>query len=217
MASKLLILYSKSVQYDSSIMKNLVRVGVFAAVLVFAGCRGTISEEPPIHINPNMDFQEKFEPQEVNLFFDDHRSMRPPVAGTISRGSLKEDVALYTGRDAAGAFVASSPVTVDAAFMERGRERYEIFCAVCHGSAGDGQGVIMTGNYGYVQAPDFHVEAIRAQPDGYFFDAITTGIRTMPSYAPQIPVDDRWAIVVYVRALQRSQYAPVADVPPSEQ
>jgi len=180
------------------------------------GCQGMLSEKPPIHFNQNMDFQERFDAQEANAFFEDGRAMRPPVNGTIARGFLKEDTAMWAGRDASGAFVQDNPMTVDLALIERGRERYEIFCSVCHGLAGDGQGIIMTGNYGYVPAPTYHSDMVRSQPDGQIYDALTWGVRNMPGYGSQIPVEDRWAIVAYIRALQRSQAAAPSDVPESE-
>jgi len=186
---------------------------VVMAALIFSGCQGSISSDPPIHINPNMDFQERFEAQEANPFFADNRAMREPIPGTVARGFLKDDTAFHFGINSDGTPVLTMPVAVTASLVERGQERYEIFCAVCHGSAGDGNGIIMTGNYGFVPAPTFHTEAIRDMPDGHFFNAITEGIRTMPSYASQIPVADRWAIVAYIRALQRSQNASADDVP----
>ena len=182
-------------------------MAVAALAVILAGCRGTESSKPPFHINPNMDWQERFDPQERNDFFADGMAMRPPVPGTVARGFLKDDTAFHFGRDASGAFVTASPVALTPEFMERGRERYEIFCAVCHGSAGDGNGIIMTGNYGYVPAPTYHSELLRTAPDGYMFDVIGNGVRSMPGYAQQIPIADRWAITAYIRALQRSQNA----------
>ncbi|MBT8399642.1 MAG: cytochrome c [Rhodothermia bacterium] len=184
-------------------------------LIVLAGCRGTTSPSPPIHINPNMDWQERFDPQAANPMYADGRAMRPLVAGTVARGFLREDVRFYFGRDEAGNFVTSMPVPATAELLERGQERYQIFCSPCHGDAGDGQGIVTTGNYGYVPAPTYHTDNARNQPDGYFYDAIVNGIRSMPGYGRQIPVADRWAIVAYIRALQRSQNADAADVPAS--
>ena len=185
------------------------------AVVVLTGCQGTISQKEPIHINPNMDWQERFEAQEANPFFADGSAMRAPVKGTVARGFLKENDALWTGKTASGSW-ASIPVEVNLELLERGRERYDIFCSVCHGLAGDGQGIIMTGGYGYVPAPTFHSEMVRAQADGYLYNALTYGVRSMPGYGTQIPVEDRWAIVAYIRALQRSQNASASDVPENE-
>ncbi|MFQ5568823.1 MAG: c-type cytochrome [Rhodothermales bacterium] len=199
-------------------MHRLTIITVLFGGLLLAGCRGSTSDEPPVHLNRNMDFQERFEPQEANPFFADGRAMRLPVAGTVARGMLKEDTRFYQGRDESGAFVVGMPVPVTREFLLRGRERFDIFCAVCHGKAGDGQGIIMTGQYGYTPAPDFHDANVvpRMAADGYVFDAISNGIRTMPGYAQQIPVADRWAITAYIRALQRSQHASIDDLPESE-
>lgn len=173
--------------------------------LLLISCRGQISRQEPIHPNMNMDQQRRFEPQEKNEFFKDNRAMRQPVDGTIPRGKLKQDEAYYQGINEDSSFVTEIPVEVTKSFIYRGKDRYEVFCTPCHGIAGDGNGIIMANNYGYVPAPSFHIERIQNQSDGYLYSAITNGIRTMPSYASQINVRDRWAIVAYVRALQQSQ------------
>ncbi|NNE35065.1 MAG: cytochrome c, partial [Rhodothermales bacterium] len=173
--------------------------------LFLAGCRGSTSTKPPVHVSLNMDSQEKFEAQESNPFFADSRAMRPPVDETVARDGLREDRAVYEGKLENGDFVTQNPYPITREFMLRGQERFEVFCAVCHGSAGDGNGIIMTGNYGFVRAPTYHSDALRDQSDGYLYGTIAYGVRTMPSYAQQIPVEDRWAIVAYIRALQRSQ------------
>lgn len=180
--------------------------------LFMLSCRGHISEKPPIHPNQNMDFQERYNAQEVNPFFADSMAMRPPVEGTIARGQLRHDDLYYGGVDENGDLVQDIPVDVTEEFIYRGKERYDIYCSVCHGGTGDGRGIIMTGQYGYVPAPSFHQENIRQMPDGHFYSAITHGIRTMPSYASQIKVRDRWAIVAYIRALQRSQNIPESEM-----
>ncbi|MDA0377903.1 MAG: cytochrome c [Bacteroidetes bacterium] len=188
---------------------------VLAAFVGLTGCQGSLSKKPPVHLNQNMDFQERFDAQESNAFFADNRAMREPVGGTVARGFLKDDTVLWAGRDANGDFV-DNPLAVDMALLERGREKYDIYCSVCHGLSGDGLGIIMTGGYGYVPAPTYHSDMLRAQADGYIYDALTNGIRSMPGYGTQIRVNDRWAIVAYIRALQRSQAASAADVPESE-
>ena len=193
-----------------------------AAVAALSGCRGMKSEAPPIHPNLNMDFVQRFEAQEANPLFADDAAMRQPVAGTVARGNLRttENAPFYYGRTAGGALVPSIPVDVTPALVARGQERYEIFCSVCHGLAGDGKGIIMTGNngqgYGYVPAPSYHTETLRAQPDGYIYDVILNGVNNMPSYGHELPPADRWAVVAYVRALQLSQAAPEAAVPATE-
>lgn len=186
--------------------KNILKMACLSgAALVFASCRGQISEKPPVHPNMNMDQQPRMEAQEVNKFFEDKRSMRQPVEGTIARGLLKSDVAYYEGTDANGEWIADIPVEVTKELLYRGQERYDVYCSVCHGGTGAGDGIIMTGNYGYVPAPTYHQDRLREAPDGEIYSAIYNGVRTMPSYATQIKVEDRWAIVAYIRALQVSQ------------
>ena len=186
--------------------------GFFLCVLILGGCRGRVTDTPPIHINPNMDYQSSFKAQEANDFYEDGRAMRPPVPGTVARGMLRSDVRFFTGRDSSGAFIDQIPIPATREVYLRGQERFDIFCAVCHGKAGDGQGIVMTGGYGFAPI-GFHDDRLRGIQDGYLYDVITRGVRTMPAYAQQIPVADRWAIVAYIRALQRSQNATAVDVP----
>ena len=189
-----------------------------AAVVVLSGCEG-LSSEPPIHPNLNMDFQEKFEPQEYNPMFADGAAMRPPVPGTVGRGQLRTsaEAPVVYGRDASGEFVDEIPVPVTPELVARGQERYEIFCSVCHGQTGDGRGIIMVGNggqgYGYTPAPTYHSDYLRGVGDGYLYTVIANGVRSMPSYGHELPVTDRWAVVAYIRALQRSQDASLDDIP----
>ncbi len=183
-----------------------------AGALALTGCRGMVSEAPPIHPNLNMDFQQRFDPQEANTFFADGLSMRTPVAGTVARGHERADGVFYRGENG-GAYVQTSPVPLTEELLQRGQQRFNIYCSVCHGKAGDGKGIIMTGQYGYTPAPSYHEDKYRTIEDGYIFHVIGNGVRSMPGYAQQIPVADRWAIVAYIRALQRSQYAGAADVP----
>lgn len=187
-------------------------LSILALSLVLGGCRGMKSEKTPIHPNMNMDQQDRKEAQEVNNFFDDGRSMRQPVQGTVARGLSRLDRAYYEGIDENGEWVASMPIDLTKSIVYRGKERYEIFCTPCHGNAGDGLGIIMTGQYGYVPAPTFHQDRLREAPDGEIYSAIYNGVRNMPSYRHQVPVKDRWAIVAYVRALQASQNATREDL-----
>lgn len=179
---------------------------------VMMSCRGQMSDKPPIHPQQNMDEQERFNAQQVNPFFEDNRSMRMPVEGTISRGNLRHDTALFEGVNDNGDFVTRNPIEINREFIERGRVVYDIYCQVCHGGTGDGQGIIMTEGYGYVPAPTFHREASYDMPDGELYSAIANGIRNMPAYNTQIKVEDRWAIVAYIRALQRSQNIPESEM-----
>ena len=193
------------------ILKYL-QIAIIVVPVVLVSCRGQRSQNQPIHPNMNMDQQERFEGQEENNFFADGRSMRQPVEGTISRGNLRQDKAYYQGINEDSSFVTENPVEVTKSFLYRGQKMYNTYCSVCHGKTGDGQGIIMTGRYGYVPAPTYHQDRLRNESDGYIYSTIANGIRNMPSYAHQVGVKDRWAIVAYIRALQRSQYVPEEDV-----
>ena len=137
--------------------------------------------------------------------------MQLPVAGTVARGQLRADSVYYHGRDSNGELVLTIPVVMTSQLLRRGRERYDIYCSPCHSRVGDGRG-IMT-KRGYVPPPTFHNDRLRKVADGHLFDVISNGLRNMPSYAHQVPVDDRWAIVAYMRALQRSRNATIEDIP----
>jgi mono/diheme cytochrome c family protein len=158
----------------------------------------------------DMHDQPRYKPLAKSTFFGDGRSARPRVPGTVARGHLPGDPALETGK-AGTAFVAAVPVPIDLPLLKRGEQRYAIYCAPCHGQVGRGDGMIV--RRGYRPPPSFHVDRLRAQPAGYFFDVITAGFGAMPDYAAPLTVADRWAVVAYVRALQLSQNATVADVP----
>ncbi|MEX0594089.1 MAG: c-type cytochrome [Balneolaceae bacterium] len=200
---------------DPYTMTRLTRFPLIALVLgsmLLVSCRGQLTDKEPVHLQRNMMFQERFEAQERNPFFENEMAMREPVEGTIARGGLREDAALYEGLDEEGNFVETSPVGMSEELLRRGQNRYDIYCAVCHGGTGDGQGIIMTGQFGYVPAPTFHQDRIREMPDGEIYSAIKNGVRNMPAYAHQVDTGDRWAIVSYIRALQLSQNASARDV-----
>ena len=185
---------------------------ILIPIVILSGCfQGTPSENTPIHLNPNMDNQEKYVPFKKSEFFEDGSSMRMPVPGTVARGQLREDVKFFTGKKEDGSFIKTNPFEITMPVLERGQQRYNIYCAPCHDLTGAGQGTVV--KKGFLPPPSFHLDRIRVFPDGYYFDVITNGIRNMPSYKAQVPVDDRWAIVAYVRALQRSQNATIKDVP----
>lgn len=176
--------------------------------LLLVSCRGQPFDHQPVHVVMNMDQQRRFEAQETNTFFADNRAMRQPVEGTIARGYLKANTEYYEGVNGDSSFVDENPIEVTKSFMYEGKKQYEIYCTPCHGKVGKGNGIIMTGNYNYVPAPSFHSDRLRGLPDGQLYSAIANGIRNMPSYAQQIEVRERWAIVSYIRALQFSQNAP---------
>jgi mono/diheme cytochrome c family protein len=180
--------------------------------------RATTSTQPRIHIVPDMDNQPKYKAQSRNPMFADRRAMRPPVVGSVARGTILGDPALTSGKIGED-WVEVIPVTVDSDLLERGRERYDIYCSPCHGLVGFGDGMVakradelLEGTW--TPPTSFHSELLRERQVGHLFNTISNGIRNMPAYGPQIPVEDRWAIVAYVRALQRSQNAITDDVPP---
>jgi mono/diheme cytochrome c family protein len=178
---------------------------LLAALLLLpaAGCRESRSEKPPIHLNRNMDTQEKYKPQRESKFFVDGSTMRTPVEGTVARGELRDDDALYRGKTAAGEYV-SSPIPAAAETLERGRERYGIYCRPCHGDLGNGKGPVTKYQYPIPPTSYFEPRILQAK-DGYIFEVISNGIRNMPAYRAQIPVRDRWCIVAHVRELQKAQ------------
>src|SRR5687768_11660144 len=185
---------------------RLLGAVVLIAVVPLAGCaRGCTSSRPPIHLNPSMDNQPKVRAQSASAFFYDGSAMRQPIPGTIAIGGLKEDTAFFTGKTADGQFVAAIPVTVDENVLARGRERYTIYCQPCHDARGDGKGILF--QRGNVPTATFHQEKMLKYSDGQIFDIMTNGQGLMPAYRWPIPPADRWAIVAYVRGLQRDRQA----------
>lgn len=185
-----------------------------AALLLGLGCQGTPSDKPPIHLNPDMDNQPKYKAQSEAPLFKNDASMRLPVAGTVARDELDADQGYYEGYTGAledSNFVEHDPREITLSLLKRGEERFNIYCSPCHSRIGDGRGIMV--ERGYPPPPSYHSDRIRNFADGYIFYVMTHGIRNMPSYAHQIPTADRWAIVAYVRALQRSQNATINDVP----
>ncbi len=180
-----------------------MRTELAAAVLTLlaAACRQQMDDQP------------RYKPLEASRFFPDGQSARPRVEGTVARGELHEDAALYAGK-AGDRLVDRVPVALTPELLARGRERFDIYCSPCHDRVGTGMGMIV--RRGYKQPPSLHVERLRQAPAGHFFDVMTNGFGVMPAYAHQVAVRDRWAIVAYIRALQRSQRATLADVPPAE-
>ena len=155
--------------------------------------------------------QPRYDPLEPSDFFADGMSARPRVPGTVARGELVIDDFLHTGK-AGGKDGDGFPFPITAEVMERGHERFNIYCSECHGRLGDGMGMIPS--RGYRHPPSFHTDALRTAVTGHFFDVMTNGFGAMPPYNVQVPVADRWAIIAYIRALQLSQNATVNDLPP---
>jgi mono/diheme cytochrome c family protein len=198
---------------SAQFISNISLVSATFALGLVSGCQGQPSEDPPIHPNLNMDFQTKYRPQKKNEFFEDGRAMRSPVAGTLAQGALKEDTALHYGKSG-DAFVSKIPVRISLSVVERGQERYNIYCAVCHGKTGQGNGIVIQRNAGMLKPPSFHEDRLVNMPAGQVYDSILNGVRgNMPSYAYAIPVQDRWAIVAYLQALQLSRRGTINDVP----
>lgn len=195
----------------------------FVLALLLAGCRQGMYDQP------------KFESFERNPFFADHRAMRPQAPGTVARGQLRSDRHFYTGfserrqpppvlfpvsetelertlqRLASPEPADTFPFPVAREHIARGRERFEIFCAPCHGLAGAGDGIVV--QRGFRPPPSYHLERLRQAPPGHFFDVVTRGVGAMSDLADRIPPADRWAITAYIRALQLSQWAPVEELP----
>lgn len=196
----------------------------FVVVLLLSvmGFRGMVSTRPPIEVFPDMDHQGKYKPQAESKFFADGRADRPIPAGTVpfGRDAAKSDPAFlraddfrYDGKLPDGSFGRGFPAGIEVTrdFVLRGRSRFMIYCAPCHGQLGDGNGI--TKSYGMLTTPTYHDDRIRNMPEGEIFNTITHGKNTMMPYADKLSPDDRWAVVSYVRALQRAAHGTIDDVP----
>ena len=210
-------------------MRHDFKTGVFAVLTLAAlstGCRGNRSDQPPVHLNPNMDFQQKGEAQERNEFFADGRWMREPPPGTVPARSviaddgerfLKADDHLYRGIGLDGTFVDALPpsMVLDDGLLARGKERYDIYCAPCHGHSGGGDGTATRrGGEMTVKPVNFHRKDLQAAPLGYLFHVVSQGKGAMQPYASQIQsYEDRWAIAAWTRVLQVSHRADPNEMP----
>jgi len=192
---------------------------IFALLVVvvvsIAGFRGSKSIRPPIEIFDDMDRQPKVKAQAASEFFADGRADRPVPANTVARGHLDADDALFRGQNADGTWVQTFPesLTVDRALLMRGQNRFMIYCAPCHGALGDGNGI--TKSYGMGATPTYLDDRIRAMASGEIFNTATNGKNTMKGYGDKLDAHDRWAVVAYVRALQRAAHSTTTDVPES--
>jgi len=176
-----------------------VRTGlVIVFALVAWGCRQDMHDQP------------KLKPYRASKFFADGSGMRSLPAHAVARGTLHEDAYFYTGRLADGSVATELPMPMTRAVLKRGQERFNIYCTPCHGRVGEGRGMVV--RRGYKQPTSYHEERLRQVPIGYFFDVMTNGFGVMPSYAPQVPPEDRWAIAAYIRALQLSQHVEAASL-----
>jgi hypothetical protein len=172
---------------------------VVLALAATAACRQDMHDQP------------KYIPLRPSDFFGDGRSERPLLEGAVARGHLKDDVAFYTGKGPDGKPVDGFPFPVTKEVLDRGQNRFNIYCTPCHAHLGNGDGMIPS--RGFRHPPTYHQDRLRKVLDGYIFDVITTGFGAMQDYSAQVEPRDRWAIVAYIRALQLSQNATVADVP----
>src|SRR5262245_29791822 len=177
---------------------NLMLSSHIFLVLLATGCR------------QDMHDQARYEPFEASDFFEDGRASRPLVEGTVAQGQLRLDAHLYTGK-INGVLATTLPMPLSRQLLERGQERYNIYCAPCHDRAGSGLGIVV--RRGFRRPSSFHVDRLREAPVGYFFEVMTDGYGAMMDYASQVTPHDRWAIAAYIRALQLSQHATLADVP----
>jgi mono/diheme cytochrome c family protein len=202
-------------------VKVVSMTAAVAALALLGGCIGQTSEDPPIVPIRNMYNQPRYDDQSKSVFFEDGRTMRPPVAGAVAR-EMDPELSNHTGRLADdSAWVAEIPADIIEAgggmkaFAERGQQRFDIYCAPCHGTAADGEGAVAhriselakgaDPGAAVLLAPTLHTDALRQAPDGQIYATVTNGVRNMPAYRQSIPQNDRWAIVAYVRALQLSQ------------
>jgi mono/diheme cytochrome c family protein len=175
---------------------------VLLAAAALVACRQDMQDQP------------KFIPLRPSEFFADNRSERPLTEGTVARGHLNDDAAFHTGKGPDGKPLDTFPFAVTAGVVERGEDRYNVYCAPCHDRTGSGDGMIV--KRGYRKPPSYHIDRLRQVPNGYLYDVISSGFGAMPDYAAQIEPRDRWAIVAYIRALQLSQNASLSDVPADE-
>lgn len=203
----------------------LIAISLLPAAYL-AKSRVTSSQQTRIQVVYDMDSQPKAKTQSVSGVFADGRAMRMPVEGTVARGELRADSLFYHGRIEGGwsdsvPSTANAPASIDLAFVQRGRGRFDIYCAPCHGDAGRGDGLVSQhadklAEGTWTPPSDLTSDAVAARKDGEIFGFITRGVRKMPSYARQISPQDRWSIVLYVRALQRSVRGSIDDVPADE-
>ncbi|HWB60878.1 MAG TPA: cytochrome c [Chthoniobacteraceae bacterium] len=175
---------------------------IIALALALAACRRDMFNQP------------RYKTYAQDSFFADDASARPLPPHTVARGDAETDTAYYQGKTDDGKLLEALPMPVTREMLERGRERFDIYCSVCHGRTGDGNGVIV--QRGFPAPPSYHIDRLRNAPAGHFYDVITNGYGVMYSYAARVTPEDRWAIVAYIRALQLSHNATLNDVPPGE-
>jgi len=200
----------------NSIMHLFTRSGLILGALIMlamllSACRGQPTERTQIQPQQNMYWQQKFKAYEPNDFFADRRAMRVPVKGTVSRGNLNDDNIVQAGVYEDGSYVEQIPIPVTKELLELGKAQYNISCTPCHGDAGYGNGLVI--DYGYVPPQSYHDEYMLEMPDGQIYSAIYNGAGSMPSYRRMVDkVEERWAVVAYIRAMQLSQGATENEI-----
>ena len=185
---------------NSTYAKRFLLAAAAIAAFGISACRQDMHDQP------------KLQPLERSSFFSDQRASRPPVDGTVARGELHEDALLYTGFEN-GELATEFPFPVTRAVIERGRQRFDIYCSPCHGQVGDGLGAVV--QRGFQRPPSYHIDRLREAPVGHFYNVITNGKGRMYSFNDRIQPNDRWAIVAYIRALQLSRNVNVSALPPA--
>jgi mono/diheme cytochrome c family protein len=214
-------------------MRIFLALFVFAIVAVISifGLRGQKSEKPPLYVFPDMDRQPKWLPQGTNDFFDNRMNDRPEVQGAVPRGNALDKAAVFNpgyqnreayepelmlGKEADGSWTTEFPMEASYRLIETGRQQYDIFCSVCHGKTGDGKGITSYNNYGINIAASFHSDKYREMPNGQLYNTIVNGYGQMMGYGDKLSLEERWAIVLYMRALQRAYYAESDDLTPDQ-
>ena len=183
-------------------MSHLKHLLPLAGLFAMAGCRQDMHDQP------------RYKPLSATDFFGDGRSARPAVEGTVARGHLRIDKDRYTGKMEDGKDVDEFPFQITRADLDRGQQRFNIYCSPCHSRIGDGNGMVV--RRGFRQAASYHTDKLIKAPVGHFFDVMTNGFGAMPSYASRVEPDDRWRIAAYIRVLQLSENARIEDVPPDQ-
>jgi mono/diheme cytochrome c family protein len=182
-------------------MRRTMKRGLIALCFVLAACRQDMHDQP------------RYKPLAYSGFYDDHRSARPIPEGTVARGPLRVNDVFYSGKKGDEP-ITEIPVPVTKELLERGENRFNIYCTPCHSRLGDGEGMVV--QRGFSHPPSYHTDQLRDAPIGHYFDVITNGLGAMHSYAARVEPKDRWAIAAYIRALQLSQNAQLSDVPPEQ-
>ena len=193
--------------------QHAIAAVLLGATVLLVGCESLPSRQPPIEVWWDMKRQERGKPQSPSLFFADGRASRMPVPGTVARGHLNDDDLYVTGMVSPTMYLGKNPEKIDAALLKRGQDRFNIYCSPCHGQTGAGNGIVAVKAAGTWIPSNLQEDRVKGLADGEIYQVITNGRRSMPAYRFQIVEHDRWAIVAYLRALQRTTSGTLEDVP----